>query len=148
MKPKPAADIRRNELAQIHIAKVALGLDDDTYRQVLWAVARVKSSAELDWTGRKNLLDHFKAKGWKKTNPRPDVAKAKSLLVSKIYALLADMKLPNGYAEGIAKQMYRREKLQWCTTTELHAIVVALVKKHVKYQAQNASSTVEKEEAK
>jgi len=143
-----APNIRKRELAQIHVAKTQLCLDDETYRAMLWTVARVKSAADLDWTGRKQVLDHLKAKGWKKTNPKPDVAKAKAPLVSKIYALLADMKLPNSYAEGIAKKMYRRQKLQWCTTTELRAIVVALVKKHVKYQAQDASLAVEKEEVK
>jgi phage gp16-like protein len=62
--------LRNAELAQIHIARAQLGLDDETYRAVLWTVARVKSAKDLDWTGRKTLLDHFKAKGWKPTAPK------------------------------------------------------------------------------
>lgn len=62
--------LRNAELAQIHIARAQLGLDDDTYRAVLWTVGRVKSAKDLDWTGRKALLDHFKAKGWKPSAPR------------------------------------------------------------------------------
>lgn len=39
-------DHRRADLAQIHIAIKDLGLDDDTYRAILWTVARVKSAAD------------------------------------------------------------------------------------------------------
>ncbi len=62
--------LRNAELAQIHIARAQLGLDEETYRDVLWAVARVRSSKDLDWTGRKKLLEHFKAKGWKPAPPK------------------------------------------------------------------------------
>lgn len=67
---RSGTQLRNAELAQIHIARVQLGLDDDTYRAVLWTVARVKSSKDLDWTGRKKLLEHFRAKGWKPTAPK------------------------------------------------------------------------------
>lgn len=63
-------ELRNAELAQIHVAKKQLGLDDDTYRAVLWTVGRVKSAKDLDWTGRKALLEHFKAKGWKPAAPK------------------------------------------------------------------------------
>ena len=62
--------LRNAELAQIHIARSQLGLDEDTYRDVLWTVARVRSSKDLDWTGRKKLLEHFQAKGWKPAPPK------------------------------------------------------------------------------
>ena len=39
---------RNPQLAQIHIAKKELGLDDDTYRDVLERVTRQRSSAGLD----------------------------------------------------------------------------------------------------
>lgn len=68
--PRSGTQLRNAELAQIHIAKAQLGLDDDTYRDVLWAVARVKSSKDLDWTGRKKLLEHFMSKGWKPSAPK------------------------------------------------------------------------------
>lgn len=62
--------LRNAEIAQIHIAKTQLGLDDDTYRAILWTVARVRSAKDLDWVGRKALLEHFKAKGWKPRAPK------------------------------------------------------------------------------
>ena len=51
MRSGPA--VRTRELAQIHIARQQLGMDDETYRSVLWTVARVRSAADLDWSGRK-----------------------------------------------------------------------------------------------
>lgn len=64
---------RNNDLAMIHIAKKDLGLDDDTYRSMLWTCARVHSSKDLDYAGRIAVLQHLKARGWKQKSP----AKAK-----------------------------------------------------------------------
>lgn len=122
-------DTRSADLAMIHIAKKALGLDDETYRSMLFTVARVTSSRELDYSGRIAVLNHMKARGWKTTSSAPDVAKAKQALIGKIGALLADMQLSWAYADGIAKQMYKREKLQWCKPPELRGIITALIKK-------------------
>ncbi len=55
---------RKADLAAIHIAKAELGWDDDYYRDILWAVCRVKSSGMLDHAGRKRFLAHLRACGW------------------------------------------------------------------------------------
>lgn len=55
---------RKADLAAIHIAKKQLGWDDDTYRDLLWTVCRVKSSGDLDFTGRKRFLDHLRQCGF------------------------------------------------------------------------------------
>lgn len=55
---------RKADLAAIHIAIKDLGWDDAFYRSILWSVCRVKSSAELDFTGRKRLMDHMRKCGW------------------------------------------------------------------------------------
>ncbi|MBN8479499.1 MAG: regulatory protein GemA [Burkholderiales bacterium] len=60
---------RSNELAKIHIAKAQLGLDDDTYRAMLWTVARVRSAKDLDAGGREAVLLHLRGCGWKDTAP-------------------------------------------------------------------------------
>ncbi|WP_119301122.1 gp16 family protein [Dongia deserti] len=60
-----ATDVRRKkELAKIHLAKKALGLDDDTYRSLLIRVAGKDSAGDLDQAGRTKVLDYFKAKGF------------------------------------------------------------------------------------
>jgi len=43
--------LRRAQLAKIHIAKKELGLDDETYRSMLWTIARVRSASDLDSHG-------------------------------------------------------------------------------------------------
>lgn len=52
---------RKADLAAIHIAKAALKWDDEMYRDVMFSVCRVKSSALLDFTGRKRFLAHLRA---------------------------------------------------------------------------------------
>lgn len=70
MKPANADDIKKREIRLIKIAQRELNMEDSAYRDLLWALARVKSATELDWTGRKKVLDHFKACGFKiKSSP-------------------------------------------------------------------------------
>lgn len=63
-------DARQRELAMIHIAKKQLGMEDDAYRAVLWAIARVTSAGDLDSAGRKQLLEHMKKCGFKARPPK------------------------------------------------------------------------------
>ena len=128
MKPQLSADIRKRELAQIHVAKAQLGLDDDTYRAMLWTVARVKSAAELDWAGRKKVLDHLKAGGFKiKSKSRPAPAASKAVLVAKIRAqLIALGNKPDAYADGMARHMFHIQRFEWCWPSQLGKIIAAL----------------------
>lgn len=145
MKPSAAPDLRNRELAMIHLAKAQLGMDDATYRAMLWTVARVKSAADLDWAGRKQVLDHCKAKGWKNTaRHRPAPAKSKAALVAKIRALLiAAGNRPDAYADGMARRMFGLARFDWCTHQQLGKLIAAL-----EIDKRRPSSTVEKEEVK
>ena len=122
-----APDLRKRELAQIHIAKSQLGMEDETYRAMLWTVARVKSAADLDWTGRKRVLEHLKSRGAKLGGKRPPhAAPDRAALVGKIGALLADMKLPWEYAHSMSAHMFKVAKVEWCSPEQLRKIVAAL----------------------
>ena len=126
MKPQLSADIRKRELAQIHVAKAQLGLDDDTYRAMLWTVARVKSAADLDWAGRKKVIDHLKSAG-AKSKSRPAPAASKAVLVYKIRAqLIALDNKPDAYADGMARHMFHIERFEWCDPAQLGKIIAAL----------------------
>ena len=125
--PNYPPDLRKRELAQIHIARQQLGMDEDTYRAMLWTVARVTSAADLDWAGRKQVLDHCKAKGWKNTKHRPAPAKSKAALVAKIRALLiAAGNRPDAYADGMARRMFGLARFDWCTHQQLGKLIAAL----------------------
>jgi phage gp16-like protein len=54
-----AADRRRQELAKIHIGKVALALAEDSYRDMLQRVGGHRSAADLTDHGRRLVLDHL-----------------------------------------------------------------------------------------
>lgn len=128
-------NLRNRELAQIHIAKKQLALDEETYRAMLWSVARVRSAGELDFTGRKQVLAHLKARGFKTGKPKNPRAGRPSNMdhadrgpsLRKIEALLADAGRAWAYADGMAKKMFHVEKVAWCSTDQLHSIVAALV---------------------
>lgn len=128
--------IRKRQLAQIHMAKAQLGLDDDTYRAMLTDVAGVDSAGKLNAKQRKAVLERFEARGWKNKKHRaPAVTAEKAPYVRKIRALLADMKLPWAYATGIMKQQgIKAQRIEWCTNKELHSIVVSLVNRQKKLQ--------------
>ena len=113
---KKAPSIRNRELAQIHIAKQQLGMDDDTYRDMLWTVGRVRSSANLDHAGRRRVLDHMTACGWVNDRPKNEwafidtAAKDKQPLLRKICAVCRVMKVGKHYAEGVAKRQHGIER--------------------------------------
>jgi hypothetical protein len=75
-------DARRADLARIHVLRKELGWDEDLYRDVLATVCGgIRSSAELDITGRQRLIAHMdackaRAKG---KAPRPATAARKPL---------------------------------------------------------------------
>jgi phage gp16-like protein len=58
----------RSELAKIHIAAKDLGLAEDDYRALLYSRYKVRSAADLSQRRAWDLLEHFRALGWR---PRP-----------------------------------------------------------------------------
>lgn len=132
MKPmKNAEQLRKAELAQIHIAKVQLGLDDDAYRAILVQVTGKTSSKDLTWQGRKALLDHFKKIGFKVNakaagRPAPVVAKDRQALIGKIEAQLAEAGKPWIYADAMAKRICKVDRIEWCEPEHLTKIIAAL----------------------
>lgn len=122
------AQPRNNALAQIHIAKAQLGMDEETYRAMLWGVARVKSAGDLDHAGRAKVLAHMKASGFKdKRAGKPRPAPDRAAQISKIEALLADAGRPWDYAHGMAKRMFAIERVDFCTPDHLQRLIAALV---------------------
>jgi len=130
MANKTPTQFRNDELAKIHIAKKALGLDDDTYRDILMNVCHVDSSAKLDSKGRFKLIKHFESLSWKNASRRwgkkPSVTEDKTALMGKLEALLADNRLPWSYAYGMAKRMFKVDQVAWLKPQQLHSLVAAL----------------------
>jgi phage gp16-like protein len=128
-------DTRRRELAAIHVAKRMLGLDDSTYRDMLWLLARVRSAAELDHAGRQMVIEHLRRRGFrpKPTSPterdygrKPQVPADRQALVNKIEALLAEAARPWNYARAMAQRMFHVDRLEWASADQLRRLVAAL----------------------
>lgn len=83
-----AKTLRARDLAQIHIAKQQLALDDDTYREMLFTLTRKRSASELDAHERNQVLQHFISRGWKpRQAPSPERVRKAPPQVRLIYAL-------------------------------------------------------------
>jgi hypothetical protein len=128
---------RNKELGQIHMAKAKLGLDDETYRSMLWTVARVRSSADLDHAGRRRVIEHLKSRGWESSKPtskKPNewsfidsAPENKRPLLKKILMLCRDLEAGKSYAEGVAKRQCGFDRrLEMMTANELWLVVGAL----------------------
>lgn len=134
MATKYPTDQRRRDLAMIHMAKHQLGMQKDAYRDILWSLARVRSSADLDQAGRSKVLDHMQACGFKRTKPQPR-ALADDPQSKKIRALWLDLheagKVRNPSESALAafvKRQTGRDALQWLTGKEASALIEELKK--------------------
>jgi phage gp16-like protein len=136
-----APDDRRRELAQIHIAKKQLDIDDTTYRCMLRAIGRVESAADLGAEGRRQVLAHLKARGFKpkvgmkahrsgQTTPWDWVNHAAPDRQATLRKIAVMLKHASGrekaYADAIAKNMFGIERVEFCAPDQLRRIVGAL----------------------
>lgn len=82
---------RNIDLAKIHIAKQQLDMSDDTYRDMLWSIGRVRSAKDLDLPGREAVLSHLKACGFKDVGRRPAPYKkgSQAALIRHLWTQLA-----------------------------------------------------------
>lgn len=129
-----ANDTRRRELAKIHLAAKQLGMDDDTYRDMLWAIARTRTAKDLDEAGRRRVLDHLKAVGFKPLPGSPRAGRPHNLgseergpQLAKIEAMLTSAGRAWAYADGIAKKMFHVDRVTFCNPEQLRKIIAALV---------------------
>lgn len=127
-------DMRRRELAALHIAKKDLALDDDAWRDLLFTLERVRSSADLDMAGRRRVLEHLDAlrkrtftghsnAPAKPAGKKPQVAPDRQALVDEIERRLGSR--PWNYARAMANRMFRTQ-LEWCVPDQLRRLVAAL----------------------
>lgn len=131
---------RQAELAQIHIGKKALNWDDSTYRDILWTVCQVKSSADLDQAGRSRFLAHMVRCGWvddrkQATSPAKPVRKALTGPQKKMWALwqqLADAGLVDNRKMPALMAYVERQtsvsRLEWLNGGQQDLVIESLKK--------------------
>lgn len=138
---------RKADLAAIHIAKASLGWDDDHYRDILFAVCRVRSSAQLDFAGRKRFLAHLQACGWQGARPAAKRAVKPALTgpQRKMWSLwqqLADLGLVDNRRMPALMAWIKRqtgvERLEWLNAAQEDLVIVSL-KQWLKSRAEVAA---------
>lgn len=136
---RSGTQLRNAELAQIHIAKAQLGLDEDTYRAIIFTVShgRTRSASDLDWTGRKQLLEHFKSKGWKPAAPKrakaaKPVTKGQEGMIRALWSELhAADKVRDPSDVALGSWLMRNkwpERVEWLNSWQLERAIEALKK--------------------
>lgn len=140
-----------NDLAKIHIAKKALGLDDDTYRAMIRRVSgnAVSSAKDLDDAGRGRLLREFKAAGW---TPTPGTkAQAKRLAsdpqsrkLRALWIALHQDGIVTDPSEGALITFCERRtgvaRLEWLTAAQASTLIEALKSWHSRVQQRQETA--------
>jgi phage gp16-like protein len=130
-----AFDTRKRDLALIHIARKDTDIAEEIYRAKVMEIGGVSSAGDLNAVGRGKLLAYFNSIGWKpvgtkggSTRPkRPTPATENAALCRKIRAQLISLgRLPDTYADGIAKQAFTVDFYEWCTPEQLRKISTML----------------------
>jgi phage gp16-like protein len=130
------------DLAAIHVMTKQLRMDRGTYEAMLMRVSGVRSSADLNATGRAKVVAELRRLG----APRRDRNKgvpaniANEPMLRKIGALLVELQAPWSYADAIAKRMHRIPFVAWVRKPEqLRAIIAALDAKRLKKRELEAA---------
>lgn len=135
-------------MAKVHIGKKDLGLDDDTYRDVLWRVTGKRSCSDMTITQLQEVVKDMESNGFKpkatpKHGKKPDVITRRKNLMSKIEAILADMGLHWNYAHGMADKMFQIKRLQFLSDNQLYKVTQAL-SVHQRREAKKAAAEAAK----
>ncbi len=132
-----AAKRRNKQIAGIHVlARKQLRLDEGTYRALLKRVAGVSSAADLDARGRGAVLTELRrltgqgAGRSRNAVPPPggpeNVREELAAMVAKVGAILAETGRSWNYAHGLARKMFKVDKVEWLSAEQLHRVVAAL----------------------
>jgi phage gp16-like protein len=139
----PARQMGKSLLAKIHIAKKDLGLDDDTYRDVLEAATGKRSAAGLTGGELVAVVKHFEARGWKpsvvkggkagaaasgrpaRRADHPVARKARALWIS-LHQLGVVENSSEQALEAFAKRQLGVDRLQWADQGQGFKLIEAL----------------------
>lgn len=132
-----AAARRAKQIAAIHVlARKRLRLDESTYRDLLERVAGVRSAADLDAAGRARVLAELRrltgegARQMRNAVPAPGapahVREEISAMVGKVGAILAESGRSWAYAHGLARRMFKVQRVEWLHGDQLHRLIAAL----------------------
>lgn len=120
-------------LARIHIARKELGLDDDTYRDLLERVTGARSSGDLSEPDRQKVIRAFRRLGWKGGASRRK--RSDKAYVRKVFALWGELKRTGvwrgediGSLRRFVKNMTGCDDPEWLSWPQASQVIEALKK--------------------
>lgn len=141
MNRRRTPDVQRKvDLGAIHAAAHELDMADDVYRSMLARVTGLRSAKDMDARQREAVIaelrrlgareafrNHDRAHFQRKFRGKPQsVAPEVKALIGKVGALLADSRREWAYAHGMAKRMFKSERVEWLRADQLHKLIAAL----------------------
>jgi|GEM_PF-2781795 len=131
---KQAAEARKRDLAQIHMAKHDLAMAEDSYRALLLRMTDNKKISAKDFSARERakLLAEFKRLGWKPKRSRQYSPKSRGM-AGKIRALWIGLYKAGHIRDGSERALGRwlnrhtgRHSPEWLTTADASRAIEAL----------------------
>lgn len=127
MKPNP---YRNRMIAKIKLAQKQLGIDDDAYRDLLARLTGKRSSTLLTPPELAAVLREMEQQGFCPNKPSHSVKPLRKIehtpMINKISALLAETGKTWAYADGMARDMFGKDKVNLLNSDEMHRLVAAL----------------------
>lgn len=125
---------KQRELAQIHIAISQLGIEDETYRQLLHGMFGVDSSSKLNTKQRGELIANLKRKGFKpKTAQGTPVRTSDDPQIKMIRGLWLELhdlgKVYNRDEAALQRWVQRQTKvarLEWLNGKQINTVIESL----------------------
>lgn len=127
---------RNRQLAAIHASANKLGMDDGLYRDLLQRVTGERSAAKLDAATRTKVLAELRrlagdnVRRMREAVPAPgapeNVRKEVAGMVAKIGAMLAEAGREWAYAQGMARRMFKVQRVEWLTPEQMRRLIAAL----------------------
>lgn len=133
MKAVADTDRRRRDLARIHIVSKALGLSEDERRDVVFALTRRHSCADLDFTGLQAVRDHLERRAVSQGVKIPTKGRSSDAQIRMIRGLWIELgkrgkledKSPRALASFVRRQT-GKDRLEWCSTTDKEKVIEGL----------------------
>jgi phage gp16-like protein len=138
-------DLQRNaDLAAIHVGKKKLGLDDDLYREFLFATTGHRSASELDSAQRRLVIERMRARGFKKILPRPADNAQDRMARALYHECVKSGALRDRDERGFLKLVKRItgiDRLEWMNAEDANKVIEAL--KSIKRRQEVAAEAEE-----
>ena len=130
---------RKKMVAKVKIAQGQLGLDDDTYRDLLESVTGKRSAAKLKCWELDNVIKRLQQKGFKPTRPKRSGSRTQadddqSKLIRSLWIQLheagkvrdPDERALVNWAKGQFKNSHGIEALQWLDVYQKRRLIESL----------------------